>query len=897
VRAETRSLEHISLTWKQKRAPLPDATSTDMSIEAAGDALAVAEHHLREQFDEHELRRAVESAQERVSRVAGRWHSRPVEVRDHAEKLAERPTAEEERLRAESLAQAQSDLGAAQNARGAASTEHDVARQELKAATPGDRARHTEHVDTPAHREDALRLAAEATEEASLVQTTVGTLEKERADAEQNARTAKSRSAMLRDQAERLRGVEPRPAGSAVLPREDDEIRVVIGQVATDLDAAESSCNSAMSARSQRADSLRTWAAQDRFGAVADDENGHAVRRLRELFRTEHLADRVATRAAEYVDDLAVREQRIGQQLVQVETHKNNVVHRLVDLVDESLSLLGRASRLSELPEGIGPWAGSRFLNVVERKRPTHDQVTLRVGELVDRMVQGKKIELDAVELLWRAVEASVIEGFRATVLKPAPDQPTGRTPVEEMRKWSGGENLTASLVLFCVMAKLRAEQHLGTRSGAVGGVVPLDNPLGKANYLPFLELQRKVAAASGVQLVFWTGLGDIGAVTAFPRIVAMHKGRPRPVQDAPTFAPTRTTRSRRGRSSTRSGRCEMSREPALAQAITEAVSGFRLQRVPLDAVLTAAAAVDHTAAVTVHWRQRVLVAITELVDAGVVEVPRTKLDRSSHPPLPAYLVRPAAQRPAQAEPTRTVWHADLAWVSVADDAGKLTGAERQFLQKINEWLPRRTGVSVLLRERSVDIFDDDKLLESWLLTRIFSPSRLTLELLDCEACWPPVEQQVFGQGTWLVVENFTTYTSLCRAACRFDGRIIWGAGMQVATRLTALAAAGERPPECCYFGDIDAGGFRAARTAADRAERLGFPALKPARGLYAEAIRHRRQRGRSRLGAEASAWVRQWLGGVLGVSAAEIAGAGGRIVQERVNREVLQDFGVDRWW
>lgn len=117
-----------------------------------------------------------------------------------------------------------------------------------------------------------------------------------------------------------------------------------------------------------------------------------------------------------------------------------------------------------------------------------------------------------------------MVEGFRASVLKPAPDQPTGRTPVEEMRKWSGGENLTASLVLFCVMARLRAEQRSGAKAGSAGGVLPLDNPVGKANYLPFLELQRKVARANGVQLVFWTGIGDLGAVTAFPRIAAMHK-------------------------------------------------------------------------------------------------------------------------------------------------------------------------------------------------------------------------------------------------------------------------------------------------------------------------------------------------------------------------------------
>ena len=84
--------------------------------------------------------------------------------------------------------------------------------------------------------------------------------------------------------------------------------------------------------------------------------------------------------------------------------------------------------------------------------------------------------------------------------------------------------NLTASLVLFCVLARLRAEQRTYDKATSGGGVLPLDNPVGKADYLPFLELQRKVARANGVQLLYWTGIGDLGAVTTFPRIAAMHK-------------------------------------------------------------------------------------------------------------------------------------------------------------------------------------------------------------------------------------------------------------------------------------------------------------------------------------------------------------------------------------
>ncbi|MFI1996879.1 hypothetical protein [Actinoplanes sp. NPDC020271] len=78
---------------------------------------------------------------------------------------------------------------------------------------------------------------------------------------------------------------------------------------------------------------------------------------------------------------------------------------------------------------------------------------------------------------------------------------------------------------------KASEEVRRGADHRAAAGVVTLDNPLAKASYLPFVELQRKLAAANGVQLLFLTGIGDLVAVGAFPRITAMRKkpaaGRP----------------------------------------------------------------------------------------------------------------------------------------------------------------------------------------------------------------------------------------------------------------------------------------------------------------------------------------------------------------------------------
>jgi len=469
-----------------------------------------------------------------VARLTKRYHSgHRQQIRARAERfLADDPTAQDADLRAAAAERSRDAAESAQQDLGAARQEREEAAREVSVNTPTDRPRHTQELRAePTSRADAHRLAADAAEEAAALQADVGRLEKERDEAAEEARVWAARAGMLRDQADKLSGVVPAEVAVGEVDVDDERVRHDVATLSTRLDASESQYQNAVAARHQRAETLRNWALQDRFAKVADDEHGMAVRQLRDLLRGDALVDRVAPRATELALDLATREKAIAQQIAQVETHKRNVVLRLADLVGEALSDLSRASTLSELPAGIGPWAGQPFLSVGACTRPTPEQVRVRVGELVDQMVTGGKVDLDPVELLWRSTDAAVVDGFRASILKPAPDQPPGRTPVEDMHKWSGGENLTASLVLFCVLAKLRTENRTGAKAGAAGGVVPLDNPLGKANYLPFLELQRKVAAANGVQLLFWTGIGDLAAVGAFPRITAMRKkpavGRP----------------------------------------------------------------------------------------------------------------------------------------------------------------------------------------------------------------------------------------------------------------------------------------------------------------------------------------------------------------------------------
>ena len=88
---------------------------------------------------------------------------------------------------------------------------------------------------------------------------------------------------------------------------------------------------------------------------------------------------------------------------------------------------------------------------------------------------------------------------------------------IEAMHEvFSGGQELTAAIMLYCTLAALKANER-GQMRNRHSGVLFLDNPIGKANARYLLDMQTMVASALGVQLVYTTGLADDRALAAFP--------------------------------------------------------------------------------------------------------------------------------------------------------------------------------------------------------------------------------------------------------------------------------------------------------------------------------------------------------------------------------------------
>jgi hypothetical protein len=61
---------------------------------------------------------------------------------------------------------------------------------------------------------------------------------------------------------------------------------------------------------------------------------------------------------------------------------------------------------------------------------------------------------------------------------------------------------------MMLMLSELRRHSRSSARDASVGTLL-LDNPLGNANAGFLIEVQRTVAAAAGIQLIYTTGIAD----------------------------------------------------------------------------------------------------------------------------------------------------------------------------------------------------------------------------------------------------------------------------------------------------------------------------------------------------------------------------------------------------
>jgi Uncharacterized protein conserved in bacteria C-term(DUF2220) len=333
----------------------------------------------------------------------------------------------------------------------------------------------------------------------------------------------------------------------------------------------------------------------------------------------------------------------------------------------------------------------------------------------------------------------------------------------------------------------------------------------------------------------------------------------------------------------------------ALAVTLQAAVRASGRTRVPVEDLRQAALAADLSFTGSPDARARLLVAIHELETAGEVTLPRgtNGWEAAPRPALPRWVGRTAKTKPDNTAEPVVAWHADLSWVPAFLSTDHPTAAERQLLRAVNGFLGAGgSDIIVPLRERSLQLAGDEKVLDTVSRGRLFAPGRLSLGLLSAVRVSPPVVRQEVGEGPLLLlVENYATYHSLAATLPVGGevGTVMYSAGNTLGTVLTAVADERQRPQALAYFGDLDIRGLEIAAAGARLATDLGLPTLTPAEHLYWLLIEHGRPAPMGTYSGPGKARaVAAWLPIALRAPVLDVLLAGKRLAQEAVGREVL---------
>ena len=262
---------------------------------------------------------------------------------------------------------------------------------------------------------------------------------------------------------------------------------------------------------------LSQYANEPRFDAINSPVQ-HQIR------KTE--LDGLPGYAADWETALRPRLRSLTDDLAQIDRHRSQIITRLRGMVEAALATLRSAERLSVLPDSLGDWAGQKFLRIAFAD-PDQASLDERLGAVVDEAAalpargdqSGSK--RDGFTLLLKGVRAALPRGVKVDMLKPDAAMRLDRIRIGDVAEvFSGGQLLTAAIILYCTMAALRANERGQTRKHS--GVLFLDNPIGRASAGYLLDLQLAVARALGVQLIYTTGIFDIDALSAFPLIIRL---------------------------------------------------------------------------------------------------------------------------------------------------------------------------------------------------------------------------------------------------------------------------------------------------------------------------------------------------------------------------------------
>lgn len=201
----------------------------------------------------------------------------------------------------------------------------------------------------------------------------------------------------------------------------------------------------------------------------------------------------------------------------------------------------------------------------------------------------------------------------------------------------------------------------------------------------------------------------------------------------------------------------------------------------------------------------------------------------------------------------------------------------------------------VPIKERSLQLFGDEKRLDALLVTAPFRNGTLSPETLRCYLVPEPLgwRRGTLPQGPIIVLENLATWDTYVRwdtHSPQFSA-IVYGKGLVFADAVTRLndifAELDGLPRPVLYFGDLDPAGLDIPRRASLRAVASGLPPIQPHTWSYQQLLALDSTHATPHESLPVSEESLQWLGD-LAEPARPLLARGHRLAQEHLGWDFL---------
>ena len=234
----------------------------------------------------------------------------------------------------------------------------------------------------------------------------------------------------------------------------------------------------------------------------------------------------LAADAARLDAQLRTRAGEVDRMLSELDRHRRAIIGQLAAIASDSVRKLQRVAAATTLPreDALGAWAGKQFARVQHKVISDDAAREKQLGRVLDKAVGGQS-RRRGLDLAFDATLALCEDAIDISVLKPHP-QPDGEYHSIEVvgPEFSGGEELTVKLILFCAVAAVRAAERSGrARRGRRTGPLLIDNPIGTASRESLVDLQLRLARHLDAQFIPFTGLeGELNVTGRFAVTVAL---------------------------------------------------------------------------------------------------------------------------------------------------------------------------------------------------------------------------------------------------------------------------------------------------------------------------------------------------------------------------------------